>query len=51
MVQAWYLKAEDKIVEKKDPNHQDPPHYLDLDDLKKRTGVVYFNVSFINEFQ
>lgn len=40
MVQAWYLK--ENITDPQDPNHQDPPRYVSLDELKKKTGVLYW---------
>lgn len=44
MVNAWYIK--DNITNKDDPNHLDPPKYVSLDELKAKTGVVYWEVLF-----
>lgn len=43
MVRAWYMNSseEDQRLE----HHRDPPHFIDLDELFKTTGVEYFQVS------
>jgi len=43
MVRAWYMDSseEDQRLE----HHQQPPHFLDVDELFKATGVEYFKVS------
>lgn len=43
MVQAWYMDEEtnDQRLE----HHRNPPEYLSLEDLHKKTGVEYFKVS------
>lgn len=43
MVQAWYMDEEktDQRLE----HHKNPPEYISLEDLYKKTGVEYFKVS------
>ena len=43
MVRAWYMDSseEDQRLE----HHRKPPHFLDVDELFKVTGVEYFKVS------
>lgn len=43
MVQAWYLR--ENITNQREPNHADPVEYVSLEDLKKKTGVLYWRVS------
>lgn len=42
MVQVWYMDEEktDQRLE----HHRNPPEYLTLEDLFKKTGVEYFKV-------
>lgn len=44
MVQAWYMDNE--LSDQRLEHHRNPPQYLPLDELYKKTGVEYFNVSF-----
>lgn len=48
MVQAWYMDEEtnDQRLE----HHKIPPEYLALEDLHKKTGVEYFEVSVIENY-
>lgn len=43
MVRAWYMDSseEDQRLE----HHRQPPHFLDLDELFKATGVEYFKLN------
>lgn len=43
MVQAWYMDEEtnDQRLE----HHRNPPEYLNLEDLHKKTGVEYFKIN------
>lgn len=42
MVRAWYMDSEhtDQRLE----HHRNPPKFLELDELYKKTGVEYFSV-------
>ena len=42
MVQAWYIK--ENITDQTEPNHVDPPRYVAIDELKEKTGVLYYRV-------
>lgn len=44
MVQAWYMDNE--LSDQRLEHHRNPPEYVSLDELYKKTGVEYFNVSF-----
>lgn len=44
MVQAWFMDT-DIESDQRFEHHQNPPKYIDLEDLKKTTGVEYFKVS------
>lgn len=43
MVRAWYMD-EDKTSDQRLEHHQTPAKYISMDDLKKDTGVEYFQV-------
>lgn len=44
MVKAWYMDNDtnDQRLE----HHRNPPEFITLEDLYKKTGVEYFKVSF-----
>lgn len=42
MVLAWYMNATNE--DQRLPHHLDPPQYIHLDELKKRSGVLYWKV-------
>lgn len=48
MVKAWYM--DDSVEDQRLPHHLNPPKYVDLSELHKRTGVEYFKVSFFKFF-
>lgn len=43
MVQAWYMDCEDN--DQRLPHHRNPPEYVSLDDVFKKTGVEYFKLN------
>lgn len=42
MVRAWYMDTSD--ADQRLEHHLDPEEYINMDDLFKSTGVVYFKV-------
>lgn len=44
MVRAWYMDNEQ--TDQRLEHHRNPPKFIDLDELFKKTGVEYFQVSF-----
>lgn len=44
MVRAWYMDNE--TTDQRLEHHRNPPKFLDLDELFKKTGVEYFPVIF-----
>ena len=43
MVNAWYMNDNDS-EDQRSPRHLSPPVYVDLDQLKSKTGVLYYKV-------
>jgi len=43
MVQVWYMDTEE--TDQRLEHHRNPPAYLELEDLYKKTGVEYFKAS------
>ncbi|KAK6618030.1 hypothetical protein RUM44_002472 [Polyplax serrata] len=43
MVQAWFM--DDSKEDQRLPHHQNPPKYVDMKELYKKTGVEYFKVN------
>lgn len=50
MVRAWYMDNEE--TDQRLEHHRDPPEFISVDDLFKRTGVEYFqvNISLLKSF-
>lgn len=48
MVKAWYM--DDETSDQRLEHHRTPPEYLSLEELYKKTGVEYFNVSSVQRF-
>lgn len=46
MVRAWFMDS-DKISDQRLEHHKNPPKFVTIEELKKLSGVEYFNVSFI----
>lgn len=46
MVQAWYMNDNDN-EDQRSERHLSPPNYIDIDELKTKTGILYWNVSSI----
>ncbi|XP_017080223.1 1,2-dihydroxy-3-keto-5-methylthiopentene dioxygenase [Drosophila eugracilis] len=46
MVQVWYMDTEE--TDQRLEHHRNPPAYLELDDLYKKTGVEYFKINADN---
>ncbi|XP_026319962.1 1,2-dihydroxy-3-keto-5-methylthiopentene dioxygenase [Hyposmocoma kahamanoa] len=44
MVQAWYMDN-DTIRDQRLEHHKNPPEYISLEDLYKKTGVEYFKLN------
>lgn len=44
MVKAWYM--DNDLSDQRLEHHRNPPEFVSLDDLYKKTGVEYFNVSY-----
>ena len=44
MVKAWYMNSND-AEDQRTERHLDPPAYVSLDELKQKTGVLYWQVS------
>lgn len=42
MVRAWYMDTSD--ADQRLEHHLDPEEYINMDDLSKSTGVLYFKV-------
>lgn len=42
MVSAWYMDDSDEDQRK--PHHLSPPHYISLEELKQKSGVLYWQV-------
>lgn len=42
MVRAWYMDSEQ--TDQRLEHHRNPPKFIDLDELRKKTGVEYFQV-------
>ena len=42
MVRAWYMDVSN--TDRRLPHMTDPPRFLDLDDLKAKTGILYYKV-------
>lgn len=47
MVRVW-LMDDNTSVDQREPHHRDPPQFLTVDELRKSTGVEYFEVRFEN---
>lgn len=45
MVRAWYM--DDDPSDQRNEHHRNPPAFIDIDDLKKVSGVEYFKVRSI----
>ncbi|KAJ0182279.1 hypothetical protein K1T71_001648 [Dendrolimus kikuchii] len=43
MVQAWYM--DNDTADQRLEHHKNPPEYISLDDLYKKTGVEYFKLN------
>lgn len=43
MVQAWYMNDND-TEDARSERHVSPPRYLDLNELKTKTGVLYWHI-------
>lgn len=43
MVRAWYM--DNQQTDQRLEHHRNPPKFIDLDELQKKTGVEYFQVS------
>ncbi|KAF3429222.1 hypothetical protein E2986_00015 [Frieseomelitta varia] len=46
MVRAWYMNNSD--ADQRLEHHKQPPEYISLEDLFKKTGVEYFKVDYKN---
>ncbi|KAK9301314.1 hypothetical protein QLX08_006370 [Tetragonisca angustula] len=46
MVRAWYMDNSD--ADQRLEHHKQPPEYISLEDLFKKTGVEYFKVDYKN---
>lgn len=44
MVKAWYMDSD--LSDQRLEHHRNPPEFVSLEDLYKKTGVEYFSVSF-----
>lgn len=44
MVKAWYMN--DETNDQRLEHHRNPPQFINLEELYKKTGVEYFNVSY-----
>ncbi|XP_072939382.1 acireductone dioxygenase isoform X2 [Epargyreus clarus] len=44
MVQAWYMD-EDTASDQRLEHHRNPPEYITVEQLYKKTGVEYFNIN------
>lgn len=45
MVNAWYMNSNDE-EDQRSERHLNPPQYLTLEELKEKTGVLYWQVTF-----
>ncbi len=43
MVNSWYMNNNDE-EDQRSPRHLSPPKYVSLDELKEKTGVLYWKV-------
>lgn len=43
MVRAWYMDNE--TTDQRLEHHRNPPKFIELDELHKKTGVEYFQAS------
>lgn len=46
MVQAWYM--DNDTSDQRLEHHKNPPEYISIEDLHKKTGVEYLQVSFLH---
>jgi len=46
MVQSWFMNSTDE--DQRAPHHLDPPQYVDLEELQKLTGVLYWKLDADN---
>ncbi len=47
MVNSWYMNNNDE-EDQRSPRHLSPPKYVSLDELKEKTGVLYWKVFLIS---
>ncbi|XP_027199879.2 acireductone dioxygenase 1 [Dermatophagoides pteronyssinus] len=47
MVQAWYMNDNDN-EDQRSERHLSPPNYIDIDELKTKTGILYWNIDADN---
>lgn len=45
MVRAWYMNSHDD-QDQRTERHMDPPQFISLDELKQKTGVLYWKVKY-----
>ena len=44
MVNAWYMNSNDETEDQRSERHLSPPQFLSLEELKAKTGVLYWQV-------
>ncbi|KAJ6221625.1 hypothetical protein RDWZM_000170 [Blomia tropicalis] len=44
MVRAWYMNSNDD-QDQRTERHMDPPQFISLDELKQKTGVLYWKLN------
>lgn len=49
MVSAWFM--DDSDSDQRLEHHKSPPEFLDLEQLRRRTGVLYWKVSLVTLFR
>lgn len=46
MVSAWFMDSSDE--DQRLEHHMSPPKFVDLEELRKLTGVLYWKVNLVN---
>ncbi|KAH9391644.1 1,2-dihydroxy-3-keto-5-methylthiopentene dioxygenase [Tyrophagus putrescentiae] len=48
MVNAWYMNSNDETEDQRSERHLSPPQFLSLEELKAKTGVLYWQLDADN---
>lgn len=48
MVKAWYMNSNDDSEDQRSERHLDPPQFVSVDELKEKTGVLYWELDADN---